>query len=425
MEEDDKSPTYNRSFQKKEVVKKLVKDEACAKIATPLEIPESFLSSDSGYLCYIYDVVENKEYEEGFGPRVVVNIGSHETIWKRSRNKWNPFEKIRTVSKETENSSNFKISWDKNGLNSYYVTERMYYYLDKDKHKEKFKSIRAKLYITRMHQEGAKRFLLQFIMDKMTEAEQEQQKRIQKLKEEKRLKKQQTVRKDTKPTNLGLMPSDYDQKYPDSDMDMRVAAFQTSPTWNKYPYPYLHDAGYRNTFPPANPHPAYSLGRHHSDYSDASPTPPEYGNYGYPMVHCPTPVKATTSIISHMPMENNQCTPNRPTIHFPCPRSFHSYQPRPKSVDFSFSGTGHPLTRSSSFDAQKRPCENDPLERLKANFLSSSPAELEQQVERSKVTLPPISSFLSNNAFHEMVRLFLLIFSFMSCNVTPEDMLFY
>jgi hypothetical protein len=68
--------------------------------------------------------------------------------------------------------NNFKISWDKNGLNSYYVTERMYYYLDKDKHKERFKSIRAKLYITRMHQEGPKRFLLQFIMDKMTEAEQ-------------------------------------------------------------------------------------------------------------------------------------------------------------------------------------------------------------------------------------------------------------
>jgi hypothetical protein len=39
--EEDKTPIYNRSFQKKEVVKKLVKDEPCAKISTPLEIPGS------------------------------------------------------------------------------------------------------------------------------------------------------------------------------------------------------------------------------------------------------------------------------------------------------------------------------------------------------------------------------------------------
>lgn len=39
MEDDDKAPLYNRSFQKKEVVKKLVKNEACEKISTPLEIP--------------------------------------------------------------------------------------------------------------------------------------------------------------------------------------------------------------------------------------------------------------------------------------------------------------------------------------------------------------------------------------------------
>lgn len=38
-EEGEKTTLYNRSFQKKEVVKKLVKNEACAKISTPLEIP--------------------------------------------------------------------------------------------------------------------------------------------------------------------------------------------------------------------------------------------------------------------------------------------------------------------------------------------------------------------------------------------------
>lgn len=37
--EEDNTPLFNRSFQKKEVVKKLVKDEPCDKIATPLEIP--------------------------------------------------------------------------------------------------------------------------------------------------------------------------------------------------------------------------------------------------------------------------------------------------------------------------------------------------------------------------------------------------
>jgi len=37
-------------------------------------------------------------------------------------------------------------------MTSYYVTERMYYYLDRDKHREKYNNIRAKLYITRLHQ---------------------------------------------------------------------------------------------------------------------------------------------------------------------------------------------------------------------------------------------------------------------------------
>jgi hypothetical protein len=49
-----------------------------------------------GYLCYLYEP-NDEEYEEGFGPRVTVKVEGDETIWKRSRNKWNKFEKIRPV----------------------------------------------------------------------------------------------------------------------------------------------------------------------------------------------------------------------------------------------------------------------------------------------------------------------------------------
>lgn len=48
----------------------------------------------------------------------------------------------------------------------------MYYYLDKGKYKEKSASTRAKLYITRLQQEGERRFLLQFVVQHLTSAQQ-------------------------------------------------------------------------------------------------------------------------------------------------------------------------------------------------------------------------------------------------------------
>jgi len=77
-------------------------------------------------------------------------------------NKWNPFERIKTLD-GLSNEQGFTIMWDRSKSNSYYVTERMYYYLDKDKHREKYKSIRAKLYITRLHQLGMGKTLTRYL----------------------------------------------------------------------------------------------------------------------------------------------------------------------------------------------------------------------------------------------------------------------
>lgn len=122
-----------------------------------------------GYLVFLYQAEEH-EYEEGFGPSVNVRIGSEETTWKRSRNKWNPFEKIKTVP-GVDNANDFKVIWDRAHSNSFYVTERMYYYLDRDKHKDKFRHLRAKLYITRLQQRAGQSFLLQFIIERASDDE--------------------------------------------------------------------------------------------------------------------------------------------------------------------------------------------------------------------------------------------------------------
>lgn len=118
-------------------------------------------------MVYLY-IAEEHEYEEGFGPSVTVRIGNDETTWKRSRNKWNPFEKIKTVP-GIDNSADFKVIWDRAHSNSFYVTERMYYYLDREKHRDKFRHLRAKLYITRLQQRAGQSFLLQFIIERALE----------------------------------------------------------------------------------------------------------------------------------------------------------------------------------------------------------------------------------------------------------------
>jgi hypothetical protein len=123
-------------------------------------------------MAFLYKAEEH-EYEEGFGPSVTVRVGNDETTWKRSRNKWNPFEKIKTLP-GADSANDFKVIWDRAHVNSFYVTERMYYYLDRDKHRDKFRNLRAKLYITRLQQRAGQTFLLQFIMDKIAEEEPEQ-----------------------------------------------------------------------------------------------------------------------------------------------------------------------------------------------------------------------------------------------------------
>jgi len=191
-----KQRTYNREFQKGEVIRFLVKKEALPTTSVPLKIPGDLFTPGrlEGYLCYLYHARDDREYEEGFGPSVIVKVGGEETIWKRSRNKWNPFEKIRTLS-DVQNAG-FTIIWDRYKINSYYLTERMYYYLDREKHKEKYDAIRAKLYITRLHQVGKKVFLLQFIMEKLTDEEIQRQKDIYAKKVKKREKgKQQAANK--------------------------------------------------------------------------------------------------------------------------------------------------------------------------------------------------------------------------------------
>lgn len=144
-----------------------------------------------GYLAYLYHA-DDKEYDEGFGPSVTVIVGGEDTTWKRSRNKWNPFEKIRTVP-GMENEEDFTVIRDKSKHASYYHTERMYYYLDRDRFKEKYRTIRAKLYITRLQRKGDPIFLLQFIMERLTEEELE----TQRMKE---MSKQSKTKKPSKPS---------------------------------------------------------------------------------------------------------------------------------------------------------------------------------------------------------------------------------
>jgi len=171
---------YNREFQKNEVIKYLImKDQIITFIDKPIVVPNSLFNPPYGeeiYMCYIYKVKDYKEYLEGFGPSVNIRIENEDTTWKRSRNKWNSFDKIRTSNQL--NNENFEIMWDQSGMNSYYVLERMYYYLDKEKHKNKFNSIRAKLYVTRVHQNKDWIFLLQFITEHLTLEEQESSKRM-------------------------------------------------------------------------------------------------------------------------------------------------------------------------------------------------------------------------------------------------------
>jgi hypothetical protein len=93
----------------------------------------------------------------------VVKVNGEDTVWKRSRNKWNSFDKIRSFS--NINNDRFDLYVDSIGYNSFYVIERMYYYLDKEKHKNRYKNLRAKLYITRVNQNKDWIFLLQFITE--------------------------------------------------------------------------------------------------------------------------------------------------------------------------------------------------------------------------------------------------------------------
>jgi len=57
-------------------------------------------------------------------------------------------------------------------------------------------NIRAKLYITRLHQKGDRIFLLQFIGERLSEEEQDQQKRMQKQKEEKKARQVEQKKRD-------------------------------------------------------------------------------------------------------------------------------------------------------------------------------------------------------------------------------------
>lgn len=96
-----------------------------------------------------------------------------------------------------EDEDDFTVVRDKSKHTSYYLTERMYYYLDREKYKDKYRTIRAKLYITRVKRKGDPLFLLQFIMERLTEEEIECQrlKELSKLSKNnnKKLNKQQTT----------------------------------------------------------------------------------------------------------------------------------------------------------------------------------------------------------------------------------------
>eukprot|EP01126_Amoeba_proteus_P062962 TRINITY_DN8628_c0_g2_i9.p1 TRINITY_DN8628_c0_g2~~TRINITY_DN8628_c0_g2_i9.p1 ORF type:complete len:467 (-),score=101.33 TRINITY_DN8628_c0_g2_i9:322-1722(-) len=119
----------------------------------------------------------------------------------------------------------------------------MYYYLHKEK-SDRLDSLRAKLYITRLHQSGNKCFLLQFLMEQLTETEREQHKVLQKIREDKRRKKQ------------------LEKQQEDREKQSLKGQEHFSPVWHEYiHYPVMHSVGYRNTFPPPGPSIMYSLGR--------------------------------------------------------------------------------------------------------------------------------------------------------------------
>jgi len=70
----------------------------CCIIEKPFWIPDSLVfpvSGEENYFCFLYKVKDVKEYTEGFGPSVCIRVNNEETVWKRSRNKWNSFDKIR------------------------------------------------------------------------------------------------------------------------------------------------------------------------------------------------------------------------------------------------------------------------------------------------------------------------------------------
>ncbi|XP_049850775.1 uncharacterized protein LOC126323902 isoform X2 [Schistocerca gregaria] len=163
-----KRKVYDRNFQKSEVIKYLVLKQKLQHISLPLIIKDGLFQKDTNqdYLVFLYKASVH-EYNEGFGPSVVIKLDGDETVWKRSRNKWNSFDKIKTISDLHTNSEDIEVIWDHLHLNSFYITERMYYYLDHEKHKDKLQTLRAKLYITRLQQRTERTLLLQFIMEKI------------------------------------------------------------------------------------------------------------------------------------------------------------------------------------------------------------------------------------------------------------------
>jgi hypothetical protein len=227
------------------------------------------------------------------------------------------------------------------------------------------------------------------------------------MKEEKRMKKQQQAKKQETSQYSSGSSMEFEPKspLPDTERDARIAAFQASPIWNKYQnYSYLHETGYRNTFPLPNPHLAYTLGRSHAEYVE-----PTREFVRESMVVCPTAIRATSSHPLFLrsadngtsPVSQGSCPPLK-HVPFPRPRSFHSFQPRPKSGDFSSLGPRQLPEKPELVN--KRPREVDSVDRLKADFLSSSPRDLGQT--RCRITLPPITSFLPSVPIHEVVCLF-------------------
>lgn len=236
------------------------------------------------------------------------------------------------------------------------------------------------------------------------------------------MKKQQQIRKETKPNTGVLLSPTSEFEAPqkelisDSEKEMRAAAFQMSPVWSQYHqhYPYLYEPGYRNTFPPPSPAVAYSLGRvvhmegENAPYTDGNTTGLEN------VVYCPMPRKASTADLHLSSSESS--TQETDSIRekfspssvpfYPQARSFQSFQPaRPKSLDFSTSYATPSLIPSVPLQKEfqcKRPRDSDALERLKANFLAATPI-FDQSSERMRVTLPPIASFPSTTPIHEVV----------------------